>query len=321
MMHALSRGGLTSPRYLLFICFSFCFISFSSHGESVKEPSTEAANANRNSESSSTSTHQNLPSSQPLWEFGLGLGYASIPGYIGSSRQSNFILPLPVLYYHGDKLKVSRQAIRADLLNNENWEIRLSVSGYPPVDSDDNPEREGMDDLDVVFEAGPSVIYRDTFGDYDFSLELPVRFAFSADIERVADRGFVSSPKIRFSRQYNFENSRSLRWKLTLGADYAAGRYLDYYYSVDPEFATANRPAFQAHGGLGGYYISLSNFYRVRDWNIGVFGRYYDLADAANKNSPLIEQDSANFFGLVVYKFLLSGGQRNSRSSAYEDDL
>lgn len=285
--------------------------------------SVTLAEASADSNASADSPNKNPKSAQqhlPLWELGLGIGYASIPGYVGSDHKDEYVLPIPILYYHGEKLKVSRQRIKAVLFNSDRLEVGLSVRGYPPVDSKDNRAREGMEDLDIVAEVGPSLIYRMKFGEYGASLELPVRMAFSFDSSRVDDRGITSNPRARLQRSISLSGNREFSWTFTLGTYFATSRYYDYYYGVDEAFVTPNRAEYDAVSGFGGYFGSISTVLRFDDWRIGFFTQHQNLQDATFVDSPLVEKSSAALFGFYVNKLMLSGGRRGRGTSAYEED-
>lgn len=285
-------------------------------------PGIALAKDNPNASANTQINQQAVPKKHlPLWELGLGLGYASIPGYVGSDHRDEYVLPVPILYYHGEKLKVNRQRVKAVLFNNDRLEAGISVRGYPPVDSKDNRAREGMEDLDIVAEGGPSIIYRMKFGEYGASLELPVRMAFAFDTSYIDDRGFTSNPRARLTRTHGLSSGGAFSWTLTLGTYFATKRYYDYYYGVDEAFVTPTRSAYEASSGYGGYFGSLSTVYRFDDWRIGFFTQHQNLKDAKFEDSPLVEKSSAALFGFYVNKLMFSGGRRARGASAYEDDL
>ena len=55
-------------------------------------------------------------------------------------------------------------------------------------------------------------------------------------------------------------------------------RYNQYFYGVDPAFATAARPAYNAGGGYGGAQFIMSLSKRYREFWIGGFAKWDTLA-------------------------------------------
>ena len=76
------------------------------------------------------------------------------------------------------------------------------------------------------------------------------------------------------------------------GPLFATSRYDDYFYSVAPQFATANRPAYQAHGGYAGTEFLTSLSKRYDSYWVGTFARYDTLAGASFVHSPLVKSRS-----------------------------
>ena len=44
----------------------------------------------------------------PLWEFGLGAGAVAFSDYRGADSSSVYVLPVPIIAYHGQFLKADR---------------------------------------------------------------------------------------------------------------------------------------------------------------------------------------------------------------------
>jgi outer membrane scaffolding protein for murein synthesis (MipA/OmpV family) len=81
-------------------------------------------------------------------------------------------------------------------------------------------------------------------------------------------------------------------------------RYNQYYYQVDPQFATATRPAYAASGGYGGTQFTLTTNRRFGPVWFGAFVRAYGLQGAAFDDSPLVKQRSALYAGIgLAYIF------------------
>ena len=93
----------------------------------------------------------------PRLELGIGVTSIHLPDYRGSSEQRNYLLPLPFVIYRGENIRADRDGIRGLLFKHPRMALNVSIGGYVPVDSADNPQREGMSDLDPTFEVGPSL--------------------------------------------------------------------------------------------------------------------------------------------------------------------
>ena len=81
----------------------------------------------------------------------------------------------------------------------------------------------------------------------------------------------------------------SLRFK----PSWASEKYMDYYYEVDPQFATIGRPAFDADSGYLGSRFTAALTRQINDKLIlGVSASYYLHNGARNDLSPLYRKDS-----------------------------
>jgi outer membrane protein len=69
-------------------------------------------------------------------------------------------------------------------------------------------------------------------------------------------------------------------------------RYHDYFYTVAPQFATPNRPTYQASAGYSGAEILVSLSKRYPSFWVGGYVRHDTLAGATFESSPLVKRDS-----------------------------
>ena len=153
------------------------------------------------------------------------------------------------MIYRGDVLRVDRQGVRGVFFESDRVELDFSVSGTPPVDSSKNRAREGMPDLDPTFEIGPRlnvILLRDESRNRALSFRLPVRAVIATDLSYADGQGFTAYPNITYDARPRFFD---YRWRLGLQAGllYATSRYHRYFYGVDEEFATPERPAYTRH--------------------------------------------------------------------------
>lgn len=246
--------------------------------------------------------------SLPLWEWGIGVGYASLPGYIGSSFTDEYIVPFPIFYYRGQTWKVSRRSIDAVFFDSERLEIKLSMNGSPPVDSLENRARLGMNDLDATLEIGPSLLLIHPMESHRFELEIPLRSVIATDGSYLNDHGFVFNPKVRWRHQ-TINGKLMIRSSVTLATIWGTGRYFDYFYGVDDFETTELRTSYQPEKGFGGFYASTGTTFYYDKWRVGVYVRYQNINDATYEDSPLVEKHSATLMGFYLNRIV----QRSSR--------
>jgi outer membrane scaffolding protein for murein synthesis (MipA/OmpV family) len=236
---------------------------------------------------------------KPLWELGIGMSGLSFPDYRGSDESSLFVIPFPYVVYRGTFLKADKDGVRGALFDSDRVELNVSVGASVPVDSDDNRARQGMPDLQPTVEFGPSLdvnLWRTDDRRYELDLRLPVRGAVTV-IGGVDNVGWVFSPRLVL----DIDDVAGLAgWDLGLlaGPMFGSERNHEYFYSVAPQYATADRPAFDAKAGYAGsqFLISLSKRY-PRYW-LGAFARWDSLKGAAFADSPLIRTE--NYFAVGI---------------------
>ena len=90
-------------------------------------------------------------------------------------------------------------------------------------------------------------------------------------------------------------------WQLdaSVGAVLGNTAINDYFYGVNPAFATGQRPSYAAKSGLMLTRLGLGGSYRLhQDWRAFAFLRYDNYANAANRASPLLRQNSGTSTGI-----------------------
>ena len=250
---------------------------------------------------------------RPLWELGLGVAGLSLPDYLGSDQSRFYALPLPYIVYRGTWLKADRDGARALLFNSQRVKLDVSVAASTPARSSDNDARAGMPNLKGTFEIGPNlnVTLASSLKDrWKLDLRLPLRGAIS--VER--------SPKFvgtTFSPNLNLDvGGLGGGWNLGMltGPVFANRKFHQYYYGVDPAYATANRPAYQTHGGFAGWRAVAASSRRFGNMWVGGFVRYDNLRGAAFDDSPLVRRTSAVTFGFGVSWILATSSELVSAS-------
>jgi hypothetical protein len=161
-------------------------------------------------------------------------------------------------------------------------------------DSDDIAVREGMPDLDLMLELGPELLIKldDRAPEQgEFLLALQLRLGISFDGLDPKSRGVLFNPEFEYRREQVFggDNELSLRWTPT----WASEDFMDYYYEVDPLFAAAARPAYDAAAGYLGSKFTAALTRQLTDrLTFGVSASYWVNNGAENELSPLYRRDS-----------------------------
>jgi outer membrane scaffolding protein for murein synthesis (MipA/OmpV family) len=227
----------------------------------------------------------------PRWEFGLGVTGFTLPDYRGSDQKRDYVYPFPYVLYRGDFLRVDREGPRAILFETLRAEIDLSFHGTLPVRSGRNRAREGMPDLDPTLEAGPQLSWtllgnRKSGARLDLRLPLRIVAAADLDLSQVRHAGQVFHPHLHWTA------GRIRGWDLgaEAGVLYASGKYHRHFYSVDAQFAAAERPAYDARGGYSGAVGSVSVSRRFEKLWVGAFVRYDSVRGAVFEDSPLVKR-------------------------------
>ena len=240
------------------------------------------------------------PQALPKLEIGVAFGYFHLPDYPGSDESRSRTLGLPSIVYRGEVILADREGWRGRFLKSDFYEIDLSFGASFPARSEDNEARVGMPDLDWVGEVGPRLklhLYKSPRRKLDLSL--PVRYVFSTDIKNWHERGYVFNPEFEYRKTLGKKFSRF--FGINLGFTWATEELMDYFYEVEPRFATATRPAYDADGG---YLGTNASFFLIQRLTkpltafVGVSKNYF--SDAKNRSSPLhrdVETESF-FLGL-----------------------
>jgi len=237
---------------------------------------------------------------EPLWEAGAGAVVLDFPDYRGSDERHTLILPIPYLVYRGDFFKADRDSIRGQIYKDDRLDLHLSVNGSIPVDSSENAARRGMPDLDPTLEIGPNLtvmlVHTDTT---HLNLRFPVRVVLATDLSYVHDEGLVFAPQINVDFYDQFPGP-GWDFGLAAGPMFANKRYHNYFYGVAPQFATPERPAFEASSGYAGMQWIAALSKRFPSYWVGGFVRADTLSGAVFDSSPLVKQKNSLSFGIAA---------------------
>ena len=227
---------------------------------------------------------------KPLWELGLGIGAVGYRDYRGSDTTHAYPVPVPYFIYRGRYLQADRSGLKSKLFHQDRLELNVSLNATTPVRN--NATRQGMPELRSTVEIGPALevhVWRSASERVRLDVRLPVRAAFAVGSPGYI--GWFSNPNINV----DFVSPLGLHgWNLGLltGPLFAASRYDAYYYSVAPQYATLDRPAYQATGGYAGSQVLAALSKRYPKFWAGAYLRYDTLAGASFESSPLVKSHS-----------------------------
>ena len=232
------------------------------------------------------------------WEMGVGVVAIDLPLYPGSSQDAGYILPFPYLRLESKYLDID-QGIESKLFKSS--KVRFSLSGGlgVPVNSADSTAREGMPDLDLVLQVGPSldVIFdQRSSGAREFRLELPLRLAVATDFSSTRNTGWLFEPRLVYESKRKHKSGWA--YEYTAGLRFATDKYHGYYYNVDPQFETLARPQYSASGGYSGLFTDLIASWRRNNLIYFAWVRYQYLGGAQYEDSPLFADNNNVFVGI-----------------------
>jgi MipA family protein len=252
---------------------------------------------------------------RPLWEIGLVGGGGWLPDYPAAGQNHWNGIALPYAIYRGDFLQVGERGIvRGLLLDLRNLEFDLSADAAFPVDSSDNRAREGMRDLDTLFELGPKLTYKflPRGSGQELDLSLATRAVISTDIVNWRYQGFVVNPALTW-RDERFLDGQ-LRLIAGINPLFGLDGLNSYFYRVSPGDARPGRPAYKADPGYIGTEMTLGFSWapleRVRLFG-GVVPGYYK--GSANEDSPLYRDDFTIAVGGGLRVILFQSERRVAR--------
>ncbi|MBI5137583.1 MAG: MipA/OmpV family protein [Nitrospirae bacterium] len=227
---------------------------------------------------------------KPLWEVGIGGGWASFPPYPGSGERRSLGLALPYVVYRGSILRASGRSARVVLLERPRQWVDLSGGGWLSVNSSEDPSRAGMPDRDYTIQAGPRWNLR-LANAPEVTARLAAHGVWSVGgIGRWHPRGALLEPSLGIGRR---DSGLPTGPRLTVGAVFASANANGYLYDVPTAHATATRPAFKAGSGLAWTFARLALNWNPRpDLRAEVFVSARHLGGSAIEASPLVRRDT-----------------------------
>ena len=253
---------------------------------------------------------------KPLWEVGAG-GFAGwIPDYPAAGQNTVRALAVPYVVYRGDILRVggeeNRGAVSGRFLNTDKYEFDFSLSAAFPVDSGNNNARRDMPDLDFLFGIGPQLIFKlINEPDRRLNFNLQARAVYSTDFSSIDGRGYVFNPKLSYTREH--VTDLNLKVSTRVGPIFATEKLMDYFYTVDPEFVTPSRPAYDADAGYLGTNLSLGVSKRFNSRFRLILGTRLGIHNGAtNDDSPLF-RDKLNVGVFTAFAWSFAQSEEPAR--------
>ncbi len=247
---------------------------------------------------------------RPVWEAGAGVALLSMPDYRGSDSKRGYAFPIPYLVYRGEKLKVDRERISGLLFKSDRVQLDMSLSASPPVKSSGVTARAGMPDLDPTVELGPQLnvtLYEDAT--YRFTTHVPWRSVIAVNHQGLQEVGWITNPILNLDIK-NVGPGGGWNVGISGGPIWGDHRFHNYYYGVDPAYATPTRSAFDASGGYSGSQLTLAISKRYEKMWVGTFVRYNDLHGTVFDDSPLLKSRTNYMYGIGISMMLAESKER-----------
>lgn len=231
-------------------------------------------------------SYANTRTEKPLFEAGILGASGSTADYPASDQVRTRFIPAPYLVYRGQILKSDdRQGTRFHIFDYTNLSADFSFGGSFPAEG--NRARVGMPDLDWTLEIGPRLLYyfikdeRQTL-----RVGLPLRAAFTTDFTTSRHIGYTLAPTFQFDWYDLPAEGLSLYFIAT--AVFMNRSQAGYFYDVAAQYATAERPSYEAKQGYLGYDLSVAFKYSPSSKLLLVGGtRYADYGGSVNVDGPL----------------------------------
>lgn len=244
---------------------------------------------------------------KPLWQFGVGVGGLNQSYYTGTKQTRSFLFPVILPIYRGEVFKSDDRGARAEVFKNDKLKLDISLDFNLSIDSDDVDLRRGMPDIANNLQIGPSLEWTlQQSKNHLWKVNFPLRVNIGIDSDGADLDGTTFSPNLEFNQNFRVKD---IPWRFgaSIGPQFGSSAYHDVYYSVDDEFATNTRAAFQSDGGYTGFRTQVSVVNRNSDKHLFVlFLRYENISGAVFEDSPLVETDDNLIVGFIYNYYLFN---------------
>jgi outer membrane protein len=237
----------------------------------------------------------------PLWTAGLFMVAGDHAAYPGSDRQVQSATVLPFVTWRGPVFRVEGGGAGLRGLRTPRFELDIGASASFGSDGKDTGARRDMPAIGTLVELGPSL--RINLGELaeggkrpPWRLDLPVRAVFDAD--RDFDHGGLSfEPRLSWRLPSWAGGSPSLYASALFGS-----RALNaMYYGVEPAYATPDRQAYDAKGGLVSSRLGASwSRTLLPHLRLGLHAGLESVRGAANEDSPLVRKSLSHTLALTL---------------------
>lgn len=254
----------------------------------------------------------------PLWEWHFAAFSRYGPAYPASKEMQFNFVPVPIPVYRGRFLRLfedTETPIRGRIFNWQRVKLDLDFDFNFPVDSDRIEARQDMPNLDLMLAAGPEIEVE--FANQErfegtWALALQTRVAASFDGLDPSYRGIAYGAELRYVARLT---ERDI-FKLRITPNFASSSYMDYFYGVDSEFATAERAAYEARPGYLGTAVTMNwNRQLSQKLRLVVALRTDFHGGARNQDSPLFTRTTtAGIQAALLYRFWESERRAHRRA-------
>ena len=232
-----------------------------------------------------------------MWEVGVIGGGVSTPAYPGAAERSNRGLAIPYIIYRGEVFRSDQSGVNARLLRSDVLELDIGFAASLPARSDDVAARAGMPDLGTLLEFGPRLKIKlaNPTPTSRLRFDLPLRTVLEMR-GGVRNQGWTFEPKL----VYEMRDAEGV-WSgdAHIGVVVGNRKINEYFYEVRPQFATLDRPAYEADSGLMLSRVGVSASRKMNpDLRVFAFVRYETYSGSANKESPLMKRSTGSSAGV-----------------------
>jgi len=242
---------------------------------------------------------------KPLWEIGIITAGFVTPEYPASDKQHFNPIVVPYFVYRGEILRIENGSAKAVVVENESFELDISFNGSFNASSNEASLRQNMPDLDYLFEVGPQLIIplasfefeNNSKGKLFFNGKL--RGAFATDLSSIDHKGYVFQPELAYEHSNLLDNR--LVYRIKIAPTWVTEELNDYFYQVDSEYVTENRPLYNAEKGYVGTSIMTNLDYQITEAvKLFSFVKFDFHSGAKNSESPLFAAKQTHAFGIGI---------------------